>query len=148
MPYLVKWAKTDNISNPTFNNVDLSVSDAGFVESDYVGFKGSFAPLSLEANDKTLLYLGEDDTLYYPGTDMTIGAFRAVFVLKNLTAGGISKNIRAFVLNFDDDTNGISTIHSVSESSPTWFSIDGRRLNEMPSEKGMYIHNGRKVMIK
>ena len=29
-----------------------------------------------------------------------------------------------------------------------WFSLDGRRLNGRPSAKGLYIHNGRKVVIK
>ena len=29
-----------------------------------------------------------------------------------------------------------------------WYSLDGRRLSGMPAKKGLYIHNGRKVVIK
>lgn len=29
-----------------------------------------------------------------------------------------------------------------------WFSLDGRKLNGRPTEKGIYIHNGRKVIVK
>lgn len=30
----------------------------------------------------------------------------------------------------------------------SWFTLDGRRLSSRPSTKGLYIHNGRKVLIK
>ena len=29
-----------------------------------------------------------------------------------------------------------------------WFSLDGRKLNGRPTEKGIYIRNGRKVIVK
>ncbi|MBP5800180.1 MAG: leucine-rich repeat protein [Prevotella sp.] len=33
-------------------------------------------------------------------------------------------------------------------SAGTWYSLDGRRLSGKPSVKGLYIHNGKKVVIK
>ncbi len=33
-------------------------------------------------------------------------------------------------------------------ASDSWFSLDGRRIGEKPTTKGLYIHNGRKVLIK
>ncbi len=150
-PYLVKWAKAVDVTNPAFNNVVLSVTDAGFVESKYVGFMGSFSPVSLEANDKTVLYLGEGNTLYYPSAAMTIGACRAYFKLADgITAGDLSKNIRAFVLNFDEEseTTGISTISVDAASVAGWYTLDGRRLINAPFLPGLYIHNGHKVLLK
>ena len=29
-----------------------------------------------------------------------------------------------------------------------WFSLDGMKLNGQPTEKGIYIRNGRKVILK
>jgi hypothetical protein len=29
-----------------------------------------------------------------------------------------------------------------------WYSIDGRRIDGKPTAKGMYIYNGRKMIIK
>lgn len=29
-----------------------------------------------------------------------------------------------------------------------WYTLDGRKLNGMPTVKGMYINNGKKVVIK
>ena len=33
-------------------------------------------------------------------------------------------------------------------ASDSWFTLDGRRLTTKPTSKGLYIHNGRKVLIK
>ena len=57
---------------------------------------------------------------------------------------------RAFVLSFDGEETGIETISipsNPSNSSTPYFTLDGRRLNK-PSSSGLYIHNGRKVLIK
>jgi hypothetical protein len=43
-------------------------------ETEYVDFIGAFSPVSLTANDKSVLYLGSNNTLYYPSAEMTIGA--------------------------------------------------------------------------
>ena len=29
-----------------------------------------------------------------------------------------------------------------------WYSLDGRKLDAKPTKKGLYIHNGNKVVIK
>jgi hypothetical protein len=29
-----------------------------------------------------------------------------------------------------------------------WYTVDGRRLDGKPAQKGLYIHGGRKVVIK
>lgn len=38
-----------------------------------------------------------------------------------------------------------------SKQQPTdsnWFTLDGRRLNNIPTTKGLYIHKNRKILIK
>ena len=44
----------------------------------------------------------------------------------------------------------IPTIDFTNEipSTDAWFTLDGRRLSNKPTTKGLYIHNGRKVLIK
>ena len=85
--------------------------------------------------------------------NMTIGAFRAFFVLKNgLTAGDKTNDARAFVLNFGDDETSISEEFIVrSEKSATatgWYTLDGRRLSGKPTVRGIYISNGKKVVVE
>ena len=82
-----------------------------------------------------------------------MNACRGYFQLKQgLTAGSQSAGARAFVLNFGDDSNatGILTTNftNSTNSDNEWYSLDGCRLNGKPTAKGIYINNGRKVVIK
>ena len=160
-PYLVKWESGENLINPVFSGVTISAIEGGSAGSMYVDFVGSFSPVSLEANDKTVLYLGASNKLYYPSQNRTMGSCRAVFRLHNgLTAGDLptpgQANARAFVLNFGDgEATGIVdaeadsslfTLHSSLKEG--WYDMQGRRLNGKPTEKGVYINIGKKVVIK
>ena len=126
-----------------------------------ITFKGTYGPVSFDQeDDNTVLYLGADNTLYYPSTSMSINSFRAFFKLNGLTAGEPTstesgqQTIKAFHLNFGEEETGIREIsdHSEytesSENSVHYYTLDGRRLFDKPSAKGLYIHNGVKVLIK
>ena len=165
-PYLVKWESGENLVNPVFSGVTVSTIGGSHADTHYVDFVGSFSPVSLEANDKTVLYLGADNKLYYPSQNRTMGSCRAVFRLHNgLAVGDLptpgQANARAFVLNFgSDDTTGIvevnadadlkSASHESGISNPlqrAWYDLQGRRLTGKPTEKGIYINNGKKVVL-
>ena len=58
--------------------------------------------------------------------------------------------IRAFVLNFGSgEQTGLSSTRSdVNTADALWYSLDGRRLNGRPTQGGVYLNNGRKVVIR
>ncbi len=167
VPYIIKWTKADgydsaseetrDIKNPVFSNVTV-VSTLHPVENTDIDFEGSYTPVSITdiEGDNTLLYLGANNTLYWPNAPMTIGAQRAVFRLKGgITAGSPSDpnaTVRAFNLKFgeDDATGIISTTNctNYTNSADAWYSLDGRKLSGKPTKKGLYINNGRKVVVK
>ena len=160
-PYIVKWAKPDgytvdggyDISEPVFNGVTISNVTAN-AETSYVDFVGTYSPVSIYTAEKTNLYLGAGNKLYYPtASDFTVNAFRGYFQLKqSLTVGEAANGVRAFVLNFgDDETTGIISVYDSGftvNGSDAWYSLDGRRLYGKPTQRGIYINNGRKVVIK
>ena len=171
MPYIVKWGSTESteamentdIFSPVFNNVTVSNIHSDVAIDDAVTFKSILSPYAISGEDKTLLYLGAGNKLYYPNAAMTIGACRAYFQLADgLIAGepatSTDNGINQFVLNFGDgETSGIvdvdfkSTSRESGISNPlkqTWFTLDGRKLSGKPTQKGIYIKNGRKVVIK
>ncbi len=145
-PYLIKWGSSENKVNPSFEGVTISSSTLTNVETTYVDFVGTFSPVALTANDKSVLFLGTGNKLYYPSAAKTVNPFRAYFALKNITAGDAPDGARRFVLNFGDDATGIKTVNSYKED--TWYTLDGRRLNSRPTQKGLYIINGKKTVIK
>ena len=34
------------------------------------------------------------------------------------------------------------------DAAGAWFTMDGRKLSSKPAQKGIFIHNGKKVVIK
>ena len=51
---------------------------------------------------------------------------------------------------FDDNTTAISApeSHASTELNGTWYTLEGRKLQGVPTRKGLYIVNGKKVVIK
>ena len=150
-PYIVKWASGSHIQNPKFEKVTINYT-YNTVETDVVNLIGIYSPYNIrEEGDRTVLYLGDDNKLYYPNGEMTINSCRVFFQLTNgLVCGNPSQGesgINNFVLNFGDDATGIKTVSQDGSHGPdAWYTIDGKKLNGMPTSKGIYIYNGRKVV--
>ena len=148
-PYIIKWAEGGtNVTDPVFHGVTVSGgSAAGIPSTDgTVTFQGTYTPTPLVKDDPSNLYLGTDNTLYWPaGDNFKVNAFRAYF---SLSSGA---NVRAFNLNFiDSESTGIKGLGSeVNGQQPeAWHDLSGRRLVGQPMRKGIYIKQGRKVIIK
>ena len=165
-PYLIKWEIGDNLgpSDLVFTGVTLSKDlrdDEISTDDDgtaTVTFMGTYKKQSYTADDKSILFLGDGNTLYYPQSGATIGAQRGFFKLSGITAGDKAADVRSFVIDFggdDGETTGI--IETVANSSlfilhssfkEGWHTLDGRKLSTQPVQKGIYIYNGKKVIIK
>ena len=148
-PYIVKWATTgQKISNPLFDHVTISSIEPQTVTSNdkKVSFMGTYDYMAFDTDDRSILYMGAENTLYWPKSGASIGAFRAYF---QLTDPNI--NASAIVLNFGDgETTGIGSIDNgeLRIENDDWYSLDGRRLSGKPTAHGIYINNGKKVAIK
>ncbi len=153
-PFIIKWDNTGvNIENPVFEGVTVSNATNDATVTDVLTFTGTYAPVSIGSDgDNTKLYLGAANKLYYPNAAMTIGTHRAYFqLLGGLTAGDPASGVRAFVLNFGDETTGISDATRLNNKEEIknndWYTLDGVKLDGKPTKKGLYIHGGRKVVI-
>ncbi len=156
VPYLVKWTSGDDISNPVFEGVTISNSTVQTVESVTAGLEivqmvGTYSPVSVIADDKSILFLGDANTLYYSTIDRQIRSCRAYFSVPYIKNNAGAK-ARAFALSFDgEETTGISLTPGPSpkgEGSDYWYTIDGRKLSGKPSQRGMYINKGKKILVK
>ena len=143
IPYIVKWTSGSNITSPRFFGVTIEPNLEPAIKGN-VSFIGTFASETISGQN--YLYLGADNTLYWPSSSVTINPFRAYFEL-DLPVG---QQAKSFVLNFDDDNEetSIKQINNSESATSTWFTLDGRRLNDMPATAGLYIINGKKVVIK
>ena len=148
-PYIIKWTTSDNLVNPTFTGVTISNAIAN-VSTDFADFKGTYAPIVWETENKSILLVGEDNTLYWPqssgGKNPSIGAFRAYFDLGNNT------KVREFKLNLgvDNESTGIQTTNFPNDmnEADAWYDMSGRRLSGKPTKAGLYIYGNKMVAIK
>jgi hypothetical protein len=136
----------DNIHNPYFPSVTISTTDATpYTDAnDLMNFVGTFSPYALTAGDKSQLYLN-DNQLWYPSAAINVNAFRGFFQLKTPLAA------KQFVLNFSNGTTEIINLDATDSQRPadsSIYTLDGRKLTAKPTKKGIYIMNGKKVVVK
>ena len=155
VPYIVRWAEGDGLTEPVFDNVEIVGSTIIPTETDYITFNGTFSPVTFEDEDRTVLFLGTDNKLYYPdGVEPTnINSQRGYFKLADgyemkgsstADSDGVKFRIN---IEEDDTPTSITDILNSSEEGE-WFDIAGRKVNGKPATKGIYINNGRKFIIK
>ena len=151
-PYIMKPGNAV-VQNPTFEGVSMvatgldekgnpqAVGDAGTVQ-----MKGIYNQILLKT-DKTELFLGDNDLFYYPIDDIdarTIGGLRAYFIVPQ---GTDIKKLRA---NLDGTPTSLDTIFDTEESNAPVYNLQGQCVgNSLRALKsGIYIQNGKKVVVK
>ena len=158
-PYIIKWASGDNIVSPVFSGVTIDsdmhpydTAEESVTTDERVRFVGTYKSTAFNADDKSILLMGSENTLYYPTAGAGIGAQRAYFKIGSEGAL-LARRLTAFNIGFgDDEATGIISLtpdpSPKGEGSDYWYTLDGRRLNGKPSRAGVYINNGIKVVIK
>ena len=74
---------SDDIATPIFRyvTIDATAPTGVFTADSAACFIGSYDPVSITGVDRTTLFLGGDNKLYYPNAAMTINAFKSRFQL-------------------------------------------------------------------
>ena len=171
-PYIIRWGKPVrydenpaeyDLKDPIFCNVAISKAAPEKVRFEGGSFQGNYEPFSIVAagasgeNEGLLsetIFLGANSTIGYAESERTLHCFRAHFNIP--ASGSASQPVKAYQINFgDSQTTGILSIHNsefIIHNSLTdeeaWYSLDGRRLSDRPRQKGVYIHGGKKVLVK
>ena len=150
-PCLIKVSKA--IEDFTVDGVDIDPEDEPFIR---VGrnkatrgyFTGTY--VAGTAVPEYNLFLSGNKFWYSTGAT-TMKAFRGYFELADVLTSvedGEGAKVR---FSIDGETTGISEMANGKyqmEATDGWYTLDGRKLNGKPVEKGVYIVNGKKVMIK
>ena len=144
-PYLVKVTSDFDFSAQALPNVEVS-KELHPVTSTYIDFIPTLGKTTIDGVDKeNVLFLAAENTLKHPvEIPAYMKGFRAYFQLKGEAAGA-----RAFSLNFGDgETTGVTDVRSkMVDVRGDYFDLQGRKV-ENTAKKGIYIQNGRKVVIK
>ena len=139
VPYLIYVSNA--VESPiTFDNVTVKEGTQP-VTTDLAKFIPVFDVTTLQNGNENILFLGANNTLLYPSTNSgAMKGFRAYFEVT-----GEAKGARAMV-KIDNSQTGVKTILSENLQNQQVYDLQGRSVSH--PTKGLYIVNGKKVIIK
>ena len=138
-PYIIKPSL--NATNPVFKNVTIKAIKGIKVTINQVSFNGILDPFNLNKDNKLQRFLGGSNglTLLYPNVEAAIYPTRAYFVFPSESTAKIG---------FSDETpNGLDQVSAPSCTAKSYFTLDGRMLENKPTHDGIYIMDGHKVIL-
>jgi len=146
-PYLVKVSATTDLSAAAFTGVIVSKDAVPFTSTD-VDFIPTLGATTISGDVKSILFLGASNKLYNPNAEnSSMKGFRAYFQLKG---SALMAPARAFNIDFGDgETTGIISVSGSGltvNGSDGCYDLQGRRIEGQPTQKGVYIVNGKKVI--
>ena len=131
-------------------NVSGNVSWSGISASAYAGATSTFETNKLQGSASAVEVESiTTGTVYILINNMfrratgTIPARRGYLVVTS------SGNAPQLSITIDDETTVIGRVgcDSVATDGDEWFTLDGRKLQQKPTKDGLYIKNGKKVVI-
>lgn len=143
-PYIIKVTNA-NVENPTFNGVDIvagsPVNNKGTDATDenIKAMIGVYEETTLQEN---WLYIKDNQFKYSTGASK-VKPYRAYFRFCDFTDAMHSRSI----IIVEDGATGIRLIDG-DRADGDWYDLSGRKLSGKPASKGVYIQNGKKVVIK
>lgn len=142
-PYIVYIeAAASNPEGVKLFNVNVTDDTAKYDEHSGVTFKGSFAPVADASTINSGSWYGvtTGGEIRPAGATATMDGFRAFFT-------GDVANARIFIMD-DEDVTGIAAINreGLAIDNAAVYNLNGQKV--LHAKKGVYIVNGRKVVIK
>ena len=119
-----------------------------------VKFVGTYAPEMLFGNTTANLYMGTDDKWVYPRSNEYVNAFYAYMLVDLGNGFGVpgEKTVKKIVMNITDEESIVTRVIEIEVPTPVqdnaWYDLQGRRYTTRPSAPGIYIMNGRKILIQ
>lgn len=144
------YLTADVMEAKTFSGVTLEpagtcttpVSDEN---GDVYTFQGILKPTTLETDD-TQYFLNSLGTNFVLPSNST-SAMKATRAYITVPAASATAQGRHYSFDFNGTTTGIDNVNISGLEDGAWYTISGIRVNR-PAAKGVYIHNGRKVIVK
>ena len=158
-PYFLEWRTTvsSEIVNPEFTNVTIKTTPAAEMavtsNDGKVRFSGTYNPVMLTGSNIANLYVGNDDKIHVPAEHVEVGAFQGYFLIDLGNGFGVpgSNPLNNILLNIaggDDVLRVINITVPQHLQDGAWYDLQGRRYTDKPTAHGIYIMNGKKILIK
>ena len=155
MPYVYKpkVAVTDYAFTTENATLKAKATDARLTmmtAEDTYTLYGTYEPKTATAADP-FYYINTSGTMSL-GNDgtVTVGAFRWIMRVES-KFGNKPAYVRQMVFFDGEEATGIISVHGSGftvNGSDVWYTLDGRKLDGKPTARGLYINNGKQIVIK
>ena len=138
---------TKTIKAPANAEVSVDANTTGDIK-----FIGSYNKKTIDNTNSNLYYYNGEGAWKHLGASSTnkwnIAPFNAYIETPAATVGA-----REFTFTFEDIDGGTTAIKSISEdatgtNAKGWYDLKGMKMENAPTQKGVYIKDGKKVVIK
>ena len=135
IPYVIKNTTEDAVELVIEGTGDFNLNEnAGKTEQGSATFQGNYLDLTTDGSQFIL-----NENKVKKGTGATVGSFRAYFT------GVAAAGARA-IFNDEDGTTGINKINLEKVLNGRFYNLQGQEVKN--PTKGLYIVNGKKVILK
>lgn len=153
-PFIFKVYENMNMSDVKFENVKIEEGEGEPIIGNAadVQFVGTYTS-KVDGFRSNEYYFSSDASYneYYKGNDENQTYLRplgAYFVDNSADAVATSR-----VILIEEPNGTVTEINSIAadgslQESNGWYSVNGVKMNGAPTQKGIYIHNGKKVVVK
>ncbi len=157
-PYLLRWTGQTSYTDRShiwFTGVTVTAEQPADIKHGDYAFCGTFDDISKrKASEEGIYVMGGDDN-WHPvksstSDDRLLGAFRGFLRL----SGG---NGAPVLIDLEDEEGNTTAIIPVTAQttadsnhalSDKWFTLSGQKVDGIPAAKGIYIHQGKTVVVK
>lgn len=152
-PFIIKWDSGTDLTNVQFSGVTIKNTDPtnkAVTFSNAFGdpgqFVGTYSPFSInDGNIDKIVLLSGNNTLGYSQSTRTLRSCRAHFMIP--TSAGI-RAMTDFDIDFDGEATGITNTDLTDGTDDAWYTLTGMKLDGKPTQRGIYLHNGRKEAVR
>lgn len=148
-PYIFE-AKEGGVQNPMVHGVDIVANPA-----ETEGFKGVYMRKNYESG--MYCYAGEEKGGKYTigqfvemGPGSYVPPFRAYMIGNGAPSYAIAWDGEVDIVQNEENTTAVETVKTDNnvKTQDGWWTINGMRLKAQPKKAGLYILNGRMVVVK
>ena len=149
-PYLVKVRQPNaTLNTETADPMTIPASDGTYGSQDNTpgyALRGTLSAVDNKTLAAQEAYILQTDQQWHPVTTNSASAYVPAFRAYLLQYGGNARPMGITLI--DDESTAITPTTSPTLNGGDWYDLQGRRLGGEPTQRGVYIRNGKTIIIK
>lgn len=147
-PYIIKVSSAIdefNVENVIIEAEEEPSKQVGTKKAERGYFIGTYTANTSIPMDNIFL---SGNKFWYSTGATKMKAFRGYFEFADVLTNKEVSNSR-IMMSFDDEPTDVKHVtFNIKQNTGEWYTLDGRKLDKKPTAKGVYVKDGRKVVIK